>query len=201
MTTASLLTPPPLTDGARRILDTAARLFYSHGIHAVGVDTIAEESGMTKRTLYDRFGSKDALAAAYLQVRHGEWWERLEARLADLPAGASAKERVLAVFDSYTLDSASTERGCAFVNAAAELPGEHPGRAIVRAHKQAVVDLLGELLSEGTAPTTDHAALAEHVFLLLEGAVVHRGIDDDDHRLVAARAMVEDLLGEDRASD
>ena len=71
-----------LTPRARRILEVASRLFYLHGIHAVGVDTIAAESGVTKRTLYDRFGSKDALVTAYLQERHDTWWARLEQRLA-----------------------------------------------------------------------------------------------------------------------
>lgn len=51
----------PLTPAAQRILDTASALFYARGINAVGVDTIAAESGVTKRTLYDRFGSKDQL--------------------------------------------------------------------------------------------------------------------------------------------
>ncbi|MDQ4084268.1 MAG: TetR/AcrR family transcriptional regulator, partial [Actinomycetota bacterium] len=55
----------PLTPGAQRILDVASELFYWRGIHAVGVDTIAAESGVTKRTLYDRFGSKDGLVVAY----------------------------------------------------------------------------------------------------------------------------------------
>lgn len=47
-----------MTPAARRVLDTAARLFYDRGIHAVGVDLIAAEAGVTKKTLYDRFGSR-----------------------------------------------------------------------------------------------------------------------------------------------
>ncbi|EKU45264.1 TetR/AcrR family transcriptional regulator [Brevibacterium sp. LS14] len=184
------LTPPQLTPGARRILETAAELFYSHGIHAVGVDTIAEESGLTKRTLYDRFGSKDALVAAYLQVRHEVWWARLEKRLAALSAESTPGSRALAVFDSYTLDSDSTDRGCAFVNVSAELPPEHPGRGVIRAHKRAVEALLADIL----AGSSDSRSLAEHVFLLLEAGIVHRGIDGDDRRLVRARRLVEDLV-------
>jgi AcrR family transcriptional regulator len=68
-----------LTPGARRILDVASELFYAHGIHAVGVDTIAAESGVTKRTLYDRFGSKDELVAAYLRARDERWRARVTA--------------------------------------------------------------------------------------------------------------------------
>lgn len=47
-----------MTPGARRALAAASRLFYERGIHAVGVDLIAAEAGVTKKTLYDRFGSR-----------------------------------------------------------------------------------------------------------------------------------------------
>src|ERR1700736_2617610 len=52
-----------------RILETADRLFYLRGIRAVGVDTIAAEIGISKRTLYNHFPSKDALIEAYLARR------------------------------------------------------------------------------------------------------------------------------------
>ena len=52
-----------------RILETADRLFYLQGIRAIGVDTIAAEIGISKRTLYNHFPSKDALIAAYLERR------------------------------------------------------------------------------------------------------------------------------------
>src|SRR3954463_1173186 len=52
-----------------RILETADRLFYLRGIRAVGVDTIAAEIGISKRTLYNHFPSKDDLIAAYLKRR------------------------------------------------------------------------------------------------------------------------------------
>ncbi|NEE13916.1 helix-turn-helix transcriptional regulator, partial [Streptomyces sp. SID7499] len=48
-----------MTPAARRALAAAGRLFYDRGIHAVGVDLIAAEAGVTKKTLYDRFGSKE----------------------------------------------------------------------------------------------------------------------------------------------
>src|SRR5918996_471952 len=52
-----------------RILETADRLFYGQGIRAVGVDTIAAEVGISKRTLYNYFPSKDELIVAYLSRR------------------------------------------------------------------------------------------------------------------------------------
>jgi len=52
---------------AERIMAAADRLFYQKGIRAVGVDTVAAEAGISKRSLYDTFPSKDALVAAYLR--------------------------------------------------------------------------------------------------------------------------------------
>ena len=50
-----------MTPAGERILRTASDLFYARGIHATGVETIAQEAGVTKKTIYDCFGSKDAL--------------------------------------------------------------------------------------------------------------------------------------------
>src|SRR5947209_18986770 len=95
-----------------RILETADRLFYLRGIRAVGVDTIAAEIGISKRTLYNHFPSKDALIAAYLEGRFR-------------PAASSAKpplQQILAVFDSLERRFAHKDfRGCPFVNAVTEL--------------------------------------------------------------------------------
>lgn len=178
-----------LTPGARQILDTAAQLFYHHGIHAVGVDTIAAESGVTKRTLYNRFGSKDYLTVAYLQHRHDSWWARLRQRLTTAPA-----PRVLAVFDAYTDTPLGSDRGCAFLNGAGELPDDHPGFAVIRAHKHAVRELLSDLVTEDRPDITDPAAVAEHLFLLLEGAIAHHGIDHDGHHLRRARDIAQELV-------
>ena len=64
-----MATLPAKPDMKDRILETADRLFYLQGIRAVGVDTIAAEIGISKRTLYNHFPSKDALISAYLARR------------------------------------------------------------------------------------------------------------------------------------
>lgn len=176
-----------LTPGARRILATAADLFYAHGIHSVGVDTIAEESGVTKRTLYNNFGSKDTLVATYLETRHHTWWTQLERRIA-----SAEPPRALTLFDVYAEDARTSTRGCAFLNAAAELPVEHPGHTVIRDHKQAVEDLLRRVIAEDD-PTTSADRLARHMFLLLEGAFAHQGIHGPG-LLAEAREIARDLL-------
>ncbi|GAA2361415.1 TetR/AcrR family transcriptional regulator [Saccharopolyspora halophila] len=176
-----------LTPRARRILEVSSELFYDRGIHAVGVDTIAAESGVTKRTLYNNFGSKDALVAAYLTNRHATWWQSLEERLA-----AAEPPRALALFDVYAEDARTTTRGCAFLNAAAELSTEHPAYAIIRNHKQAVEDRLRGLIAEDQ-PAADPRRLARHLFLLLEGAFAHQGIHGKG-LLTEAREFARKLL-------
>ena len=55
--------------GARqRILDTAAELFYRDGINATGVERLAAESSVSKRTLYQHFPSKTAVVEEYLRA-------------------------------------------------------------------------------------------------------------------------------------
>ena len=63
-----------------RILETAYDLFYRQGFARVGVDRIAAAAGITKRTLYAHFPSKDALLAAVLERHHGLALARIRRR-------------------------------------------------------------------------------------------------------------------------
>lgn len=169
------------TPAGRLLLERASELFYAEGITAVGVAGIAEAAGVTKKTLYDCFGSKAALVAAYLQRRHDLWWAHLQERLAADPS-------VLTLVDAYLAHPwFDTDRGCAFQRAAAELPDDHPGRAVVRAHKEAVRAEI-ERLVEGDR------ALADHLFLLLEGALARRGVEGTTAGLEAARRCAHALV-------
>lgn len=68
----------PRGDAGARVLETAYRLFYSRGIHAVGVDLVTAESGVTKTALYNNFGSKDQLVTAYLRERDRRWQQDVD---------------------------------------------------------------------------------------------------------------------------
>src|SRR5947209_13958476 len=98
--------------GARqRILDTAAKLFYRDGINATGVERLAAESSVSKRTLYQHFPSKTAVVEEYLRS--------IEDRVANPQQGAdlAPRERLLAVFQAPT-SRGGPLRGCPFHNAA-----------------------------------------------------------------------------------
>lgn len=184
----------PLTPGAQRILDVASELFYWRGIHAVGVDTIAAESGVTKRTLYDRFGSKDNLVAAYLDARDRRWRDMVTTRLHGAPPDSVA--RVLVPFDVLPDWLAPSTRGCGFINAFAELPNpDHPGRRIVVAEKAWLRALFRDLLTEaGAAGGNDVETLATQLLSLHEGAIVSYAITNDTSAAAAARTAAKILV-------
>nr|WP_269328020.1 TetR/AcrR family transcriptional regulator [Kineosporia mesophila] len=159
-----VLTPMPvMTQAGTRLLDAAGDLFYDRGVRAVGVDLIAETAGTTKKTLYDRFGSKDALVRLYLLQRAGRWREHLLARLESAPA--DSESQVLTVFDVLEAWMGPQRRGCAFVNAYAELGDtDHPAVPVIRAEK-AWMRTLFDIL-------TGDPVLGGHLHLLYEGTLV-----------------------------
>jgi AcrR family transcriptional regulator len=155
---------PALTNAGARLLDAASDLFYDRGVRAVGVDLIAETAGTTKKTLYDRFGSKDALVALYLLRRAHRWREYLLAELGS-PSVDRGEAQVLLVFEVLQAWMGTQRRGCAFVNAYAELGDtDHPAVPVIRAEKAWMRALFDTL--------TGDAALGAHLHLLYEGTLV-----------------------------
>ncbi|GAA0652172.1 TetR/AcrR family transcriptional regulator [Streptomyces thermocarboxydovorans] len=163
-----------MTPAARRALDAAGRLFYERGIHAVGVDLIAAEAGVTKKTLYDRFGSKEQIVVEYLADRDQRWRaflaERLEA------AAPTPEARILAVFDASEAWSAeNSPKGCSMVNAHAEISDPaHPAYPVITGQKRWMLDLFTELAGEITPEGT--TGLGRTLMLLHEGALVAHGL-------------------------
>jgi AcrR family transcriptional regulator len=181
-----------LTPAARRILDVASELFYWRGIHAVGVDTIAAESGVTKRTLYDRFGSKDALVSAYLRERDRRWRDLV---VAHVDRERDNTRRVLAPFDALEEWLASGSRGCAFVNAFAELPdSDHPARQVIGDSKQWLRELFGALLVNARARQPD--LLARQMLTLHEGAIITFAVMGERTATRDARDAAAVLIGQ-----
>ena len=180
------------------LLEAAARLFYSQGVGATGIDSITTEAGVAKKSLYNNFSSKAELVAAYLEARHAEWLGLYNRRV---EGAQTPRDRVLAVFDAYT-DHANFAcqdgfRGCGLLNAAAELPAGAPGRLAVRKHKEEVEELLARHVSELLPGNDERAAgLARHLAFLLEGAMARAGLEGNDARLKEGRIIAARLLEE-----
>ena len=178
---ATLPAKPAMKD---RILETADRLFYLQGIRAVGVDTIAAEIGISKRTLYNHFPSKDALIAAYLERRFVQ----------PRPSDKSPVEQILGTFDSLERRFAAKDfRGCPFVNAVAELGSEDQSvRKIAIAFKESRRLWFRDLLVQLGA--SDAEGLATQLVLLVDGSIAQDLVRNDPAMARAAKAAAKVLL-------
>ncbi|MDE3720480.1 TetR family transcriptional regulator [Nocardiopsis sp. N85] len=181
----------PLTPAARRILDVAEELFYARGINTVGMELIAERAEVTKKTIYDRFGSKGDLVARYLCARDARWRTHLESRLA---GETTARGRIAATFDALEeWVGEESPRGCAMVNAYAELADpEHPGRAVAEGQKRWLRALYAQLAAEAGA--RDPGTLGDALTMLHEGAVLTRTVTGVTDAIRTARATADTLL-------
>src|SRR5919112_2827462 len=175
--------------GAERLLETASDLFYREGIRAVGVDTVSERAGVSKRTLYNRFGGKDGLVAEYLRRRDEGWKAYLRGAT---EAVVEPKEKLLAVFEAYEEWLVGEDfRGCAFANAAAEIPDpDHPARVVARRHKEGIEEHLAALAEE--TGFDEPRTLAERLLLLLEGATATAAMRRSGEPLDVARSTARE---------
>lgn len=182
--------------GARdRILETASALFYAEGIHAVGIDRVVVQSGVAKATLYQHFRSKEELVAECLRQRSADW--RLHFAEPILARSGSPARSVARVFDTLNRSLSQPDfRGCPFINAAAEFPGQDgPVAEVIQSHRAHVHQLFVDLLS--TLPSTSRRReLVDQLVLLYDGTMISAQLDRKSkaHRSakLAAARLLED---------
>jgi AcrR family transcriptional regulator len=189
MSSASL--PAAQKPSARdRLLAAADELFYTEGVHTVGIDRIIAKAGVAKASLYSTFGSKDELVRAYLQARHERRRERL---LAGLARFTTPRDRLLGVFDVLgELAASANFRGCAFYNASAESAPDSPAEQVAQANRAWTRALFTDLARDLATP--DPAALADQLLLLYDGATVGARMDHGPAPAARARQIAAALL-------
>lgn len=176
-----------------KLIDAAMNLFYDNGFHAVGIDRIIDDAGVTKTTFYNHFESKDALILEVLKRRDEieleEWSKRMREQ-----GGADPRAQILVLFD--ILDDWFREdgfRGCLFINAAVEFPAPNdPIHITAASHGARLYERIVMLTREAGAP--DPAFLTGQIMLLVAGAIVARHVDHDASAAHTARATAEILL-------
>lgn len=168
---------PKPRDTRAQIVQAASKLFYGEGLGRVSMDAVAEKAGVTKRTLYYHFDSKDDLIAAYLEARDQPNLKQMASWFAAAEGGPDAK--VAAIFAALARSARHPKwKGCGFLRTTAELaalPG-HPAVKIGARHKAAFAAwLAGELEQAGLR---EPVAVSRQILLLLDGAfsasLVHR---------------------------
>lgn len=176
--------------GARqRILNTATELFYREGINATGVERLASEASVSKRTLYQHFPSKTAVVEEYL---------RYIQQLVDDPirpgpdaANRTPRARILALFE--TPSPGGQMRGCPFHNAAVEAAEAMPEiHDIVHEHKRNYINGLIKLARQAGAKNP--TLVGNQLGLLYEGAAALSTSLDDPACWTHARKAATTLL-------
>ncbi|MBW8734612.1 MAG: TetR/AcrR family transcriptional regulator [Asticcacaulis sp.] len=175
------------------ILDRAERLFYCGGFHATGVDAVLADSGISKRTLYKYFTSKEDLIEAVLDRYAGN----VDCMLFDpaIVRSDDLRGRILAVFDvRRELMDNTAYVGCLAMKAAEEYKDRHAG--IEASGRQSVEHIENRFVALcRDAGVTDPETTGRTVALLLQGAVVTSQLRRDTSAFATARAAAERLLG------
>lgn len=187
------ITPAPRSSGTRdRLIDAAACLFYSEGFHAVGLDRVLEEVGVTKTTFYNHFPSKDDLIVAVLEDRDRRDMDSLLAAMQR--TGDSPRDRILVLFD--VIDAWFHDpgfNGCLFINAAVQFPNRNdPVHQAARKHAENLERAVRELGAAGRA--ADPVALARQIAMLVTAAITTRHAAGDLSAASTVRAMATVLL-------
>jgi AcrR family transcriptional regulator len=155
-------------DTAEQILNAALTEFYRNGFHASGVDQLSSQAGVTKRTLYRHFPSKESLIDAVLQLRDEQFMERLQTFVEAAPR----HERPIAYLDFLEAWGKEADfHGCMFINAAAEYSDRaNIPHVAAKAHKERLLAYLQRICEEAELP--DAQALAAQLFVMGEGLIV-----------------------------
>ncbi|MFJ3021316.1 TetR/AcrR family transcriptional regulator [Streptomyces tendae] len=80
---------------ARRILDAALEQFTVFGLRRSSMDDVAKRAGVSRVTVYRRFGTKDTLVEQTLLRENSRFFQRLDQAVAALP---TMEERVVEGF-------------------------------------------------------------------------------------------------------
>jgi AcrR family transcriptional regulator len=174
-----------------RLLAAANELFYSEGVHTVGIDRVIEAAGVAKASLYSTYGSKEGLVLAYLELRAQRRRQRISERLARY---TEPRARLLAVFELVCeLVAEPNYRGCAFANATAEGPQNDSKVSEVCLSSRAWTrNLFVELARDVGAKNAER--LGRQLSLLYDGAVVAASVDRDPSAAREALATAKILL-------
>lgn len=173
------------------LLDAACQLFYQNGIHGTSIDSILEQAGVARQSLYQHFTSKDGLIAEFLKLRDERWRAAMRERMA---RASTPRAQLLAAFDYLAEWFAEPNfRGCAFINTAVEYSdARHPYHLAAAEHKRLMAEDLHLICQQ--ASLRDTPEVAAQLALLMEGAIVTEFIAPGSHAAERARRMAATLL-------
>ena len=182
----------PALSKREQIVSVALELFYQNGFHATGIDRIIKEAGVSKKTLYNHFRSKDELVLAALRKRdelfRNNLMRKVE-RLSHVP-----KERLLSMFDAIS-DWINEKDfvGCMFINASAEYSeADNPSHIVCAEHKRLVREYIRDLAVQAEMDKPEE--LSQQLNLLIEGAIVDAHVSGNKLAATQAKEIAAMLI-------
>lgn len=176
-----------------RLIEVGSNLFYRDGFHAVGLDNIIDQAGVTKTTFYNHFESKEALILKILE-HNDRWWRNEFTTKLQKYGGDDPGDQLRAVFDVLNdLLTSEVFNGCIFVNVSAEFPLPHdPVHKAAAEHKRLMEMILRDLGLRAGA--SDPIGLAEQLSVIMEGAYVTRQVTRNERTTEIARKVGDALF-------
>lgn len=174
------------------LIDTAISLFCEHGYHATGIDRILKEAGVSKKTLYTHFRSKEELIMAVLRKYDGLFRNDFMRKVDHL--GNSPLQKLTAIFDvAQEWFSQKQFFGCMFINAVGEYSeADSPIRGISKQFKRSMRDYIKALCVQAGFKEPD--TLADELALLFEGATVTAQVSQNTEVAGTAKRIAEQLI-------
>jgi len=178
------------------LVDTAIKLFAEHGFHNTGIDWIAQEANVSKKTMYHHFRSKEELIIAALKHHDGLFRNFFMQSVTSL--SASPYERLLGIFDVANIWFSDKQfYGCMFINAIGEYADREDAiRQACQSFKAQMTSFIEELAAK--ANIENASELAETLSLLLEGAIVTAQVagrpDSANTAKLAAQVLINNAL-------
>ncbi|OWQ78026.1 TetR/AcrR family transcriptional regulator [Stenotrophomonas maltophilia] len=184
-------------DRKEHLIATALETFRHQGIHAVGINQLLSDAGVSKKTMYNHFESKEELVAATVDLFDERYFEWMEARLGAVASGEAAIKAFFDALDDLinSQDPAIHDfNGCYLVNASAEFQEGHLVREKCAASKRKTVDLIRSHLTELCFEANVLEEAADAIFMLSEGAVVQAYVMGDRSSARAAGKAATRLI-------
>jgi AcrR family transcriptional regulator len=165
-----------------RLLDAANELFYAEGVQTVGIDRIIERAGVAKASLYNLFGSKEELVAAYLASRHDRTTSRL---IEAIDKVDDPRQKILAVFDAQAQQYQQPDfNGCAFIAASTEARSGGLVEHAADDFRTWIRTMFTNLAEQAGAP--DPVSLGRQLHLIYDGAGLAARMDHHDAEIAAS---------------
>lgn len=181
------------TDKRNELIQRAFSLFYEQGFHATGVDTVLSGTGISKRTLYKYFSSKEELIVSAIQYYHQTNLQLIDKFIAESGA-SSPQEKILALFDFLAERvNRGDFRGCLVINAKAEYAQTVPDiSSSCKGYTDAIEGLLQVFLLETGLKNTP--AISKQIGILFSGSVEHCKLVGNAQPVFLAKEVVGMIL-------